>query len=666
MEEPVKTQAEPDKKKRLPHINFRPLLFCVLGLAFGIFLYIRIRFGGLAASDFLFIGFLLFFAIRPYGLKRILCVVLCFFIFAGIGALSIHVYTSQFSRGVSAGEYEITGEVQSFSIEKGNSALLLSNLKIDGKRVDGKLSLDVNSDEFRAGDILTFTAEIVRSELPKNGNSYTEYLYENGIRYTAGTVVAERTDTSHNVFLRFNSHIYDALHVNMPKDEADVAYALLTGNSRGVDETLMQTIREGGIAHIFAVSGLHIGILFGAVSLLLSPLLKKKAFLPALAAAVFYSAVCGFTVSSVRAVIMCGVLSLGRAFGRKTDFINSLSFAAILVLMFMPAEFLSAGFRLSFGACAGLALFSPTLSRAFKRLPRFLGNYLAASISVQIFIFPVLMESFGYFSVWGTLLNFFLIPILPVLFLGILLCTLFALIIPPAAGFFLFLPQGMLSALLYLVSVLDFSLVITGFSLGAGAAVWFCGSVTLSEKIRLRPLLRGIAAGIFCLLFAFSTVYENAVFYGLKIDVYENGKAGAALIRTNDTAVLVIDGDVSLKNCEDFLSRTYGGKLDGVIVLCTDELDGINVGAFLPAAFVYARAEIATGLNQTDVRFAEKFSVGNMAFRYESSEKITLSAEGKIVEFDFENNCALGADLFVGKGSGGLKFFLNHGIIKAI
>ncbi|MDE6676838.1 MAG: hypothetical protein K2K12_03910, partial [Clostridia bacterium] len=117
MEGPAITQAEENKKKRLPHINFRPILFCALGLAFGIFLYIRIRFGGLAASDFLFIGLLLFFAIRPYGLKRILCVALCFFIFAGVGALSIHIYTSQFSKGVSSGEYEITGEVQSVTIE---------------------------------------------------------------------------------------------------------------------------------------------------------------------------------------------------------------------------------------------------------------------------------------------------------------------------------------------------------------------------------------------------------------------------------------------------------------------------------------------------------------------------------------------------------------------
>ena len=397
-----------------------------------------------------------------------------------------------------------------------------------------------------------------------------------------------------------------------------------------------------------------------------SPLLKKKSFLPALVAVIFYSALCGFSVSSVRAVIMCGVLSVNRALGRKTDFLSSLSFAALVVLMFMPAQWLSAGFRLSFGACTGLALFSGTFQRAFRKLPNFLGGYLAASLSVQIFTFPILIESFGYFSVWGTLLNFILIPALPALFLGLLLCLLFALIIPPAAAFFLFIPQGMLSLLLYVFSVAEFSLVLKGFSFGTGVVIWLIAAVMLSQRMRLKAVLRCVAACSLSVLFALTMIYENAVFYGLKIDVYENGKSASVLLRTANTAVLVIDEDISLRNCNAFLSRTYAGKLDAVVVLAADELKAVNVGAFLPTSCVYAREEIATGLRETNVVFAEKFSLGGMTFFYESAEKMTVTAENSVVELDFESSEALGADLFIGKGSGGLKFFLRNGIIKAI
>ncbi|MDE5896343.1 MAG: hypothetical protein K2H43_00850, partial [Clostridia bacterium] len=166
-------------------------------------------------------------------------------------------------------------------------------------------------------------------------------------------------------------------------------------------------------------------------------------------------------------------------------------------------------------------------------------------------------------------------------------------------------------------------------------------------------------------LFAVCLTLENAVFTGCKIEV-EGGEARAALVRTNGAAVLVIDGSQTLSRCTDFLANRYGGSLDAVVVLSDDELDGVNVGAFLPAKAVYAKDEIATGLQETEVRFGDRFSVNGLEFRYESRKKLALLAEGAVVEFDFSDSSALGADLFIEKGSGGLKFFLKNGIIRSI
>ena len=661
-EPPAKSEREGEK--RLPRVNFRPFLFCALGLALGIFLYTKIRFGGLSASDFLFLGVFLFFAVRPLTKKRMIAIALCLFISAGVGVTAVHLYSENFDSAVNTGEYDVTGTVQTFSLSDAGATAILTNLHIDGERKGGKMQVSLNTEHVRAGDVVTFHATVRRNDLPTNGNTVSVYFFVNDVRYTA-TAEYEKTGTSANVFLLLNSAIYDSLHANLNRDAADVGYALLTGNSRGMDGSLLNAIREGGIAHIFAVSGLHIGILFGAVSLLFAPLLKRKSFIPALALAICYSALCSFTVSSVRAVMMCAVLSLNRALGRKTDLLSSLSLAAVLVLMFLPAQWLSAGFRLSFGACLGLALFSGTFSRAFRKLPRWLGGYLAASFSVQIFTFPVLLESFGYVSVWGTLLNLILIPLLPVLFLGLLLCTLLALMIPPAAGFFLAFPGGMISLLLLVFAAADFSMVITGFSLGAGLVVWLVAMLLLSERLRLKLLLRGLAAGALCVLFTVCVMVENVVFSGCKITVYEGRSSGAVLLQTPDSAVLVIDG-MTLGACEDFLARNYGGKLDAVIVLSDSVLSGINVGAFLNTDVVYAREEIPTGLHITNVVFAERFEVGGLTFRYEDDSKLVMLAEGRAVEFDFERGESLGADLFVGEGSGGLKFWLDRGIMKTV
>lgn len=647
------------------HVNLRPFLFCALGLAFGIFLYGKIRFGGFQPSDVLFVLLFCLFAIRPVSLKRTAAVFLCLILSAAVGAGAFHLRVGSYLSVREEGAYTVTGTATSVTVKSGYSVVILSDLSFDGVPAAGKCRV-VLGEDVRTGDIFLLQAKIKQANPEGDlSDSYLQSLFVSDIRYTASASSSEAVGRSDNPFLRLNAALFRVLYDNLERDEASVAYALLTGNSGGMDEGLSGAMRAGGIAHIFAVSGLHIGILFSAAYLCFRPLGKYRV-LPALLLAVGYSALCHFTVSSVRAVIMCGVLGAHNAFGRKYDFLESVSFAAILILLFLPAEWYSAGFRLSFGACLGLALFSGTLSRAFTRIriPRVIGGYLAASLSVQIFTFPVLLEAFGYFPVWGVLLNLIVVPCVPVLFLGLLLCAAFALLIPPAAPFFLLFPDGMLALFLFLFSAVDFSLVFAGFSLGAGAVVWLVACVALSQRFRLPNGARAAAAVGLAVLFTVCAVAENVVFSGCRITVYGRNQSSAALVRTREQNVLVIDGDITLAECEDFLSRNFGGELDAVVVLSENETAAINVAAFLNSQTVCARTETETGLRKTAVVFGETFETGALEFRYESDTKLTLTAEDVVVEFDFEGNAALSADLFVGGSAGGLNFYLKDGIIK--
>lgn len=653
--------------RKLPRVNFRPIAFFALWLACGIFLYCKCRFGGLKATDVLFCLFFCLVAFRrPLLSRRTAAVAAALVCAAGAGVLSIHLYTENFDAAKADGYYSVAGTVTSVTVGSSYTSLTLSGVSLDGEKTGGNMRVIVTADDVRAGDIISFSANVTKTNVGKlASNSAVSARFVGDIRYTATASRFVRKGRSKNVFLALNAALYDTLASNMEGDEASVAYALLTGNSGGIDAGLLDAVRKGGIAHIFAVSGLHIGILYAAVSLIARPLGKYRV-IPATAVSVCYSAFCGFAVSSVRAVVMCASAGVWNALGRKTDFLNSIAFAAIIVLLVSPAQWLSVGFRLSFGACLGLALFSGSMSRAMKKLPPFLRGYLSANFSVQIFTFPVLMESFGYYSVWGTLLNFFLIPALPVLFLGLIACSLLALIIPPGAGFFLLFPQSMLSLLIFVFSAADFSLTLTGIALGAGSAVWLCGCILLSEKFRLSPVARCASACVLCFLFGLCIVFENAVFVGCKIVVYANDGANAVLVRTVGESVLVLDGDISLRESEDFLSRTYGGKLDAVVVLSEDEVSAVNVAAFLGAEEVRAKDEVVTGLRITNVAFGDSFSLGALSFRYESREKIALFAEGRVIEIDFCGSEALRADLFINSACGGLIFFLHDGIIKAI
>ena len=645
------------QKPNLPRINLRFFLYPALGLIFGIFLYCRIRFGGIRATDFVFFILLFALSVRPVSWKRYLAIFLSFLLLAGAGAGLMHLYAERYRSGMGTGEYEITGTVVSFTVDEEETYVVLNHLSFDGKRTDGKMQATLASENVRTGDVVTLSAFVSHLSLPEN--SYGTNLFVKNIRYSADVVHFDVTGRSSNLLLRLNGKCYGVLHNNLGDDEADVAYALLTGNSGGMDDGLATAVRQGGIAHIFAVSGLHIGILYGAVALALKRF-RRARVIPASALAFVYSAFCAFSVSSVRAAIMCTVLGLTQSIGRKYDFLESISFAVIVTLLIRPAEWLSAGFRLSFGACIGLALFSGTFKRGLKRIkcPAFLAEYLAANLSVQIFTFPVLYETFGYYSVWGMLLNAILIPALPALFLGLFACTVLSLIIPSASSFFCTVPNGMISALLYLFSVADFSFVLTGFSLGAGAAVWITGAAILSERVRLGRAARIAAASLLAVLFAACLVVRNAVWNGCKIVAAENGMI---LVRTKNECVLILANSTNLSSCERFLAQHYGGTLSAVVAFPDNGFQAVNTALFLDAEEIRLMKETDLGLQETNVVYGETFAYGELLFRYESERKLTLTCEDCVIEIDFDETQALFGDLFFNGNAG--SYYLHGGKI---
>ncbi len=651
-------------KTSLPRVNFRPFLVCALGLAAGTFFYAGIRFGGLVPSDFLIVGLLLPLLCMPFSKKRILLALSAFLIFACAGAGGLHLYTGRYLSGAPGGEYEVEGTVVSICVGNGYTSVEMDGLLFDGVSVSGKMNASVSSEQIRPGDRICFSANVTRNSLPHGTED--SYFFVNDIRYSASAGEYAQKERGFHPFLALNRRLFDMLRTDMGGEEADISYALLTGNARMVDEGFMTAVRAGGIAHIFAVSGLHIGILYGAVLLLCRPM-KKYAFLPALFVSLAYCALCGFSVSSVRALLMCAALSLNAFLGRKNDLLSSTAFAGTVVLLFLPAQWLSVGFRLSFGACIGLALFSGSLSRLLKKLrvPRFLAQYLSASLSVQLFTFPILLDAFGYFSVWGLLLNLVLVPLLPAAFLTLLVCALFSLVIPPAAAFFLMFPKGLFSALLFLFAFVDFGYVLTGFALGAGGVVWLTSAIFLSERFRLARAARCVLACACALLFALSVFAQNSVFGGVVIDAMLEENGAMLLIETPHETVLVLGGETSLSDCRDFLARRTA-HVDAAVILSEDAVSAVNVAAFTGAERIYLKNETATGLKEEAVFFGESFSVGELTFRYESDRRMTLFARGFAADLNFGGEEETGADLSLKIGDGALKYYLDYGIMVAL
>jgi competence protein ComEC len=185
-----------------------------------------------------------------------------------------------------------------------------------------------------------------------------------------------------------------------PVNEAGLMEALVTGADGYLDDSVRVNLRNGGVIHLIAASGMQVQFFAFILALLLRFLpvprwIQVSILLLVLA---FYAAIAGLGVSILRAVIMAAVEALSPYFRRVYDSISSLSFAAIVVLIANPYWAISPGFYLSFGGMLAIILAGAAL-RNRKPILR----ETAKGISAAIITLPTTVYFFRGFATYGAL-----------------------------------------------------------------------------------------------------------------------------------------------------------------------------------------------------------------------------------------------------------------------
>src|SRR5437867_6919335 len=144
---------------------------------------------------------------------------------------------------------------------------------------------------------------------------------------------------------------------------------IVLGLRRQAPEDIEEPFQQTGTLHLFAVAGLHIGIVATLLWMLatLARLSRKTAAAIIIPLLFFYAAVTGLHVSSLRAATMASILIGGLFFERKVFLANSLAAAAFFILCWNTNELFSTGFQLSFAVVGAIVLFSDPLFRVFQR-----------------------------------------------------------------------------------------------------------------------------------------------------------------------------------------------------------------------------------------------------------------------------------------------------------
>lgn len=312
---------------------------------------------------------------------------------------------------------------------------------IDGKDVWLYLPKDSLSARLIPGDGLLIYAQV---EAPRNRTDasafdFARYLYYKGISGTAyvpsgawGKTEGKPVDNWKIKALRLREWVIGKYRQwGVGEEQMPVLTALTLGYKNELDEETREAYSVAGISHVLALSGMHIGIIWLLLDRLLQPLMRMRlrwlkgvGIIGALWAFAF---MVGLEASVVRAVIMCMLIEVGRLSGYKPFSMNTLSIAALGMLLYRPFYLFDVGFQLSFVAVASILLLYPSINGIFRfrnRIGRWTWGVLSVSMAAQLGTAPWVMYYFSLFSVYFLLTNWVAAILVPFIIYGAVLMAL--------------------------------------------------------------------------------------------------------------------------------------------------------------------------------------------------------------------------------------------------
>ena len=307
------------------------------------------------------------------------------------------------------------------------------------------------ADDLRPGDRLTITASFRMADTM--AGEETDYYYAKGI-LLIGSCEEWTVKRPERVPVKYwpamvSRALKDSVARAFPDSAAPLVTALITGDKTQLPDGVYSALRRSGLAHVIAVSGLHVSFLAGLITTLLGRRRRLSAVV-GICLLFFFTAVAGNTPSVQRAAFMQAMLLIAPLADRENDPPTALSTVLMVLLVVNPYAAASVSLQLSFAAVAGIFLFTgPLCEKWGRKLPRKPKGFwiklgcrtaraviasVATTLGAIVFTTPLMAFYFDSISLISPLANLLALWAVSLAFLGGLAVAVLGVFLPALAG----------------------------------------------------------------------------------------------------------------------------------------------------------------------------------------------------------------------------------------
>lgn len=436
------------------------------------------------------------------------------------------------------------------------------------------------------GDYICMSGTVSVPDFATNPGNFDQYIYLRNKGYylciSNGTIESgnHRPYSIEGFLYGIKNRCTKIIDNSFDSESAGIVKAMLVADKSTLDKNIKKLYSENGIAHIMAISGVHVAIigmtLYGFLRKLRIGRLISGTF--SIAIIILYGIMTGMSSSTERAVIMLILSIAAEYFGRKTDAPTSMGFAMIIMVLGNPYVILDAGFQLSFAAITGVTVVAPQLRKLLRMFKCFIKeadekkkqkhkkimslrkmiikliDALVVGIASFITTTPVIIYYYYQFPPYSILINLIVIPLVSLIVGGSILVVLTGLFFTGAAVVMTYPVRLILFGYKYLcifASGLPGASVLVGHISIGMVFVYYLSVVLIFAILRMIRIGKTERGGpILYLMLAtvlFLTVVYEVYSYdkSLKIVYMDVGQGDGVLLRTSGHGGILIDGGSS-------------------------------------------------------------------------------------------------------------------------